>query len=136
MKRWVRKDERFRILTHESVTSKTDICLACGSSQKSCNGSNNGCCGICMIGYLKGWTNSEAICGYAHCSQKAIARKGYKPVCATHIKVAVHGLIATTHGDPGVTPQQAWLQRKRLTVAEFVSYCTGQREREWEEVES
>ena len=61
-------------------------CLACGTAQCFGNGLGNGCCRVCLIGFLPGWAGTDQPCGYAECTQRAVGRgKRNKFVCEFHL---------------------------------------------------
>jgi hypothetical protein len=61
-------------------------CMLCGSVQCHGNGLGNGCCSVCLYGFLPGWSGTSGRqCGYAHCTEPAIAIvPGKKLACMAH----------------------------------------------------
>lgn len=81
-------------------------CMACGSRQCHGNGSRNGTCAVCLVGYLPGWGHSlaQTRCGYAHCDNQAVARvPRVGQACAEHLRPAVRAKITerVAHRDSG-----------------------------------
>jgi hypothetical protein len=77
-------------------------CLLCGSPQCFGNGSGNGHCAICHVGYLPGWSRiGRAHCSRRGCESPAVAVVRKRTLCLAHATTAK------------ITPGQ--------TVAEYVT---------------
>lgn len=63
-------------------------CMACGSRQCFGNGSGNGCCKVCVSGYLPGWSREgdARVCGYKGCDGDAVSKAPrVGQVCGDHL---------------------------------------------------
>ena len=68
------------------IECRASVCLFRESRQCQSNGLGHGNCGICYVGILPAWGNSNKICSYNGCGKDAVAfgSRGKKFVCAFH----------------------------------------------------
>lgn len=80
------------------IEHRPATCLACGTRQCIGNGLGRGTCGICLVGFLEGWSGSQAgqACSYKGCTEPAVAcgGRGKARVCFKHIEQQRPGFLA------------------------------------------
>jgi hypothetical protein len=100
---WVTPEAgRCRFCGRIDGTCPPATCMLCGSVQCFYNGFGDGCCSICYVGYLPGWSrnNEQSVCGRARCEAQAVSKAPrVKQVCAEHAKVTQYrrGITLVEH---------------------------------------